>query len=518
MAAHTQLSCDLLVVGGGINGVGIARDAAGRGLSVILCERDDLASHTSSASSKLIHGGLRYLEYYEFGLVRKALLERETLMRIAPHIIAPIRFVMPHVKGLRPPWLLRLGLFFYDHMARRELLPGSTGVQFKNHAVGAALRPELTQGFMYSDALVDDARLVALNALDAAEHGAQIFTRTLCTSLRQYQGRWQISLESRQAGEESVGRLEVDAACVVNATGSWAAQFQRDCASSLPDKHLRLIKGSHIVVKRLFEHAHAYIFQHPDGRIVFAIPFESEFTLIGTTDLEYTGGLTQLQTPLQIAENEIDYLCELSNQYFSHAISAKDVLWSYSGVRPLVDDGSRDAKAVTRDYNLEFEQEAAPILHVFGGKITTYRRLAEDAMRLIAPALHCDAPEWTASACLPGGDICTAHASNQNVRGLGDFAAACHRQYAWLPVGLCNRLVKNYGTRIHTVLQGCREVADMGDCILENLYAKEVLYLIKYEFARTAHDILWRRSKLGLHLPAEAADTLDAWMSQHLVK
>lgn len=507
----TKLKCDLLVVGGGINGVGIARDAAGRDLSVILCEKDDLASHTSSASSKLIHGGLRYLEYYEFGLVRKALIERETLMRIAPHIISPIRFVMPHVKGLRPPWLLRLGLFFYDHMARRELLPGSTSVQLRKHEAGLPLRAELTRGFMYSDAWVDDARLVALNALDAAEHGAQIFTRTGCTSLRQNQGRWLATLSAGQPDDAHHHTWEIDAACVVNATGSWAAQFQRDCASHLPDKHLRLIKGSHIVVKRLFEHHHAYLFQHPDGRIVFAIPYEGEFTLIGTTDLEYSGSLDDLQ----IADSEIDYLCELSNQYFSHAISPKDVLWSYSGVRPLVDDGSRDAKAVTRDYNLEFEHDGAPILHVFGGKITTYRRLAEDAMRYIAPALQCENPEWTAAACLPGGDICTPQASNQNVRGMADFAAACQQQYCWLPSTLLERWVKNYGTRLHRLLQGCSKLSDLGDCILENLYAIEVLYLMKYEYAKSAHDILWRRSKLGLHLPSDAEQTLSQWILQN---
>lgn len=510
-----KVVCDLLVVGGGINGAGIARDAAGRGLSVVLCEKDDLASHTSSASSKLIHGGLRYLEYYEFNLVRKSLIEREVLMRAAPHIISPLNFVMPYVQGMRPAWVLRLGLFLYDSLARRELLPGSRALDLRRHIAGIPLKTELTRGFSYSDAWVDDARLVLLNAMDAAEKGATVLTRTRCESVRQEGGQWLASLRTLpgQSGVEEL--ISVQARCMVNATGSWAAEFQR---ASLPHQggqsgqNLRLIKGSHIVVRRLFEHSSAYIFQHPDGRIVFAIPYEQDFTLIGTTDIDYRGDIDQVA----ITSGEIDYLCELSSLYFKQAIRAEDVLWSYAGVRPLVDDGSKDVKAITRDYRLDLQQSGAPLLTIFGGKITTYRKLAQEALALIAPLLSNHAPAWTASACLPGGDLFGALPSNRSVLEFASFVENMQRQYSWLAPALVQRYAHAYGRRIEHLLQGCHSLSDMGEEIVAGLYACEVRYLIQHEWAGCAEDILWRRSKLGLHLPVGSDKKLDAWIAANL--
>ena len=506
----TQQRCDILIVGGGVNGAGIARDAAGRGFSVILCEKDDLASHTSSASSKLIHGGLRYLEHYEFGLVRKALIERENLMRIAPNLITPIRFVMPHVKGLRPYYLLRAGLFLYDHLAHRELLPSTKSIRFHEHESGACLQSQLQRGFEYADGWVDDARLVALNALDAKERGAHILTYTTCKQIQPNQGRWMAQL-SQQLGADGARELEIDAGLIVNATGAWAAQFQSTLNVSGSHKKLRLIKGSHIIVKRLFTHPHAYLFQHPDGRIVFAIPYESAFTLIGTTDFEYQGDLNNLT----ISAEEINYLCDLCNQYFRQQISADDVVHSYSGVRPLVDDGQADAKSITRDYRLEFLREPAPALHVFGGKITTYRRLAEEAMDQIAMHFDCHALAWTKNACLPGGEIISALPSNQNVFGFSQFVQQCCQKYSWLPVELVNRMAHAYGNRIHRILAGCTDAASMGEQVVPGLYACELSYLLETEFARNAQDVLWRRTKLGLHLPVGAEALVDAWIARN---
>ncbi len=533
----TQLHCDLLVIGGGINGAGIARDAAGRGLKVILCEKDDLAAHTSSASSKLIHGGLRYLEYYEFSLVRKALQEREDLMRIAPQLIRPMRFVMPYVKGLRPRWVLRAGLFLYDHLARRDLLPGSQSCLLQESEVGRGLKPELQHGFLYSDAWVDDARLVVLNVMDAQQRGAQILTRTRCDLLEARDGRWIARLSQQlnvvddtRAGYVQRASIEVDAACVVNATGAWVADLQNrshlsaslTSVSNAPNapnapntaqQKIRLVKGSHIVVNRLFTHSHAYIFQHPDGRIVFAIPYEKDYTLIGTTDLDYLG--TPEQFKAEISEEEVVYLCELSNQYFEQQISIKDVVWSYAGVRPLADDGRSDSKSVTRDYRLEFDNSSAPILHVFGGKITTYRRLAEDALSLISGALSCSAKAWTKAALLPGGDLLSPTVDNQNVLQRQDFIQACRQRYAWAPQAWIVRLAGSYGTHIHTILKDCATESDLGAPVLPGLYPCEIEYLLKHEFAQTAQDILWRRTKLGLHLERDAGAILERWLAQH---
>ncbi len=506
-----HIDCDLLVVGGGINGAGIARDAAGRGLSVVLCEKDDLAQHTSSASTKLIHGGLRYLEYYEFGLVRKALIEREVLLRAAPHIMWPLRFVMPHEKGQRPAWMIRAGLLMYDLLARRELLPASRGIDLRRHPAGKPLKAGFARGFEYSDGWVDDARLVVLNAIDAAEKGATVLTRCRCEAAERHAEHWLARL--RDAGNRAI---TVRARCLVNAAGPWAAQFLQDATQQPTGKTLRLIKGSHIVVPRLFEHPYAYIFQHPDGRIVFAIPYEHEFTLLGTTDVDYHGSLDQVA----IAPDEVDYICQLANHYFDKPITPADVVWSYSGVRPLLEDAATDAAAVTRDYRLEFDAGAsdgkhgAPLLSVFGGKITTFRKLAEEALDQIAPALGNRHGTWTAQACLPGGDLYGPRPANRSVLEFAAYVEDLQQQYAWLPAPLVARYARAYGTRIHTLLAGRRTPAQMGDEIAPGLFAAEVEYLIEHEWAVSGADILWRRSKLGLHLVADAERRVDEWIAE----
>jgi glycerol-3-phosphate dehydrogenase len=498
-----KIECDVLVVGGGINGAGIARDAAGRGLTVVLCEKDDLAAHTSSASTKLIHGGLRYLEHYEFGLVRKALIEREVLLRAAPHIMRPLRFVMPHDKGQRPAWMIRAGMLLYDCLARRELLPGSRGIDLRRHPAGTPLKPEFTRGFAYSDGWVDDARLVVLNAVDAAEKGASVLTRTRCESAQRRDGRWQVVLRTANSRP-----LTVHARCLVNATGPWATQFLHDAVHQPANRAVRLIKGSHIVVKRLFEHAYAYIFQHSDGRIVFAIPYEHDFTLVGTTDIEYHGDPERVA----IDPGEIAYLCELASRYFNKPLTPEQVVWSYSGVRPLVEDESTEASAVTRDYRLELDTDGAPLLSVFGGKITTYRKLAEQAVDLIAPSLSNSHGGWTAGACLPGGDLFGAQPLNRSVREFDSYVQQLQNRYAWLAPQLVARYARAYGTRTEALLADCRCVGDLGPQIAEGLYAVEVAYLMRHEWAKSAEDVLWRRSKLGLHLPAGASTQLETWM------
>ncbi|WP_292937580.1 glycerol-3-phosphate dehydrogenase [Noviherbaspirillum sp.] len=498
-----KITCDLLIVGGGINGAGIARDAAGRGLSVVLCEKDDLAAHTSSASSKLIHGGLRYLEHYEFGLVRKALIEREVLLRAAPHIMSPLRFVLPHDKGQRPGWMIRAGLFLYDGLARRELLPGSRGVDLRRHVAGKPLKPEFTRGFVYSDGWVDDARLVVLNAVDASERGARILTRTRCESVRRRGDHWIAELRT-----DAGAAITVNARCLVNAAGPWAARFLQTAVHRPAAKSLRLIKGSHIVVRRIFDHPYAYIFQHPDGRIVFAIPFQQDFTLIGTTDIEYHGDPGEVA----IDDGEIFYLCDLASRYFRKKIVPADVVCAYSGVRPLVEDESSDASAVTRDYRLELDGEGAPMLSVFGGKITTFRKLAEEAVDLIAASLPTRNGAWTADACLPGGDLFGARPDKRSVLEFEGYLSQLQQKFAWLPPALIARYARAYGTRTHVLLSGCRRMGDMGDEIAPGLFEVEVNYLMQREWAVNAEDILWRRSKLGLRLPVGAAAKLDAWM------
>jgi glycerol-3-phosphate dehydrogenase len=396
-AEHPALACDVLVVGGGINGAGIARDLAGRGLKVVLCEKDDLAQHTSSSSTKLIHGGLRYLEHYEFGLVRKSLAERERLLKSAPHIMWPLRFVMPHDPSMRPVWMIRAGLFLYDHLARREWLPASHAVNLRSHPAGPALKPQFTRGFEYSDGWVDDARLVVLNAIDAATHGARVFTRCACTRAERGADGWLATLQP-----EGGAAVQVSARALVNATGPWAAQFQGQQAGQAQARSLRLVKGSHIVVRRMFAHEHAYIFQNPDQRIIFAIPYEQDFTLIGTTDVEQHGVPDQAR----ISDDEVRYLCEQASRYFVQPVTPADVVWSYAGVRPLLDDESGNASAVTRDYLLDLDTRGgAALLNVWGGKITTFRKLAEEAADLLSPALGVPLQHWTEQAPLPGGDL-----------------------------------------------------------------------------------------------------------------
>ncbi|HVL74694.1 MAG TPA: glycerol-3-phosphate dehydrogenase [Noviherbaspirillum sp.] len=503
------LECDLLIIGGGINGVGIARDAAGRGLSVVLCEKDDLGAHTSSASSKLIHGGLRYLENREFGLVRKALIEREVLLRAAPHIMWPMRFVLPHDRGQRPAWMIRTGLFLYDSLARRDLLPGSQSVDLRSHPAGDPLKAEFTRGFVYSDGWVDDARLVALSAVDAAAKGARILTRTACTAVERVGSRWSATLWGQDGAAWSVS-----ARALVNAAGPWAAQVLELASKRGAARPLRLIKGSHIVVPRMFDHPYAYIFQHPDGRIVFAIPFQGEFTLIGTTDIEYHGDAGTVA----ISSEEITYLCDLSARYFSRPVTPADVVWSYSGVRPLVEDEASDASSVTRDYKLELEAGTAPLLSVLGGKITTFRKLAEEAVDLIAPLLSARGERWTADACLPGGDLYGSAPCKRAVLEFDSFVQALQQRYAWLPPVLMARYARAYGTRTELLLAGRNCIADMGDEVTSGLYEAEIDYLVEHEWARTAADILWRRTKLGLRAPPGAEAALDARLAQRVTR
>jgi len=487
---------DLLVVGGGINGAGIARDAAGRGLSVCLCERDDLAAHTSSASTKLIHGGLRYLEQYEFALVGKALAEREVLLRAAPHIIWPLRFVLPHQSHLRPAWMIRLGLLLYDNLGRgRRTLPKSRRVSLKRHKSGLPLRDEFHIGFVYSDAWVQDARMVVLNAMDAMERGATIYTRTRCVSASRDADGWTAQLESMH-GERSTIRAKA----LVNATGPWAVQFLDDVAKVGHDHALRLVKGSHIVVPRLFEHPYAYIFQQPDRRIVFAIPYEHDFTLIGTTDLDYRDD----PSAPRISEDETRYLCDAVNRYFKRSITPADVVWTYSGVRPLLDDEAGSASEVTRDYLLELDQHGAPLLNVFGGKLTTYRKLAEEAMDRLAHVFPHASEAWTSEGHpLPGGE-------RQDVNTLQRELQSAH---PWLPESLVWRLVHSYGSRTMRILGQARSLQDLGEHFGGDLYQAEVDYLRALEWAVDATDVLWRRSKLGLRLTPEQVKRLTAYLA-----
>jgi len=502
-------SCDVLVVGGGINGAGIARDLAGRGARVVLCEKDDLAQATSSSSTKLIHGGLRYLEYREFSLVRKALAEREVLLESAPHIMWPLRFVMPHDPGMRPVWMIRMGLFLYDHLARREVLPASRTVDLRRHPAGQPLKPIFTKGFVYSDGWVDDARLVVLNAVDAAAKGATILTRWRCADARREADAWQVRLESAR-GEVHSLRARV----LVNAAGPWAAQFLGEQAHVPQAKSLRLVKGSHIVVPRMFDHAHAYIFQNPDKRIIFAIPYEGEFTLIGTTDVEHTGPIGEAR----IDESEIRYLCEQASRYFAKPVTPGDVVWTYSGVRPLIDDDSGDPSAVTRDYVLELDTAQATILTVWGGKITTFRKLAEEAADLLAGPLAGAATRgaWTRGASLPGGDLgaWVGRRKRPDI-DFSRFVECIAQRWPQLAAGTAWRLARAYGTRIETLLAGAGKGGEPGAQVAPGLHEAELHYLHEHEWARSADDVLWRRSKLGLHYsPAERAAVAD-WCAAH---
>ncbi len=495
----TQPVYDLAVIGGGINGAGIARDAAGRGAKVILLERGDLARGTSSASTKLIHGGLRYLEHYEFALVRESLIERERLWAIAPHIIWPLRFILPHQKGIRPAWLVRLGLFLYDHIGGRKLLPATRTVNLKAEPAGKPLRPEFVKAFEYSDCWVDDARLVILNAMDAAEHGAEIRTQSEVTHLERRDGLWHI---------EIAGQAPVLARAVANAAGPAVLDLLARTTGHgrKSGGTIRLVRGSHIVVRKMFDTPQAYFCQNPDGRIFFAIPYEDDFTLIGTTDADHKGSLDDIHATAE----EITYICESAGAYFKQPITAADVLYSFAGVRPLVDDGSGKPETASRGYHFELDVDAnggAPILSVFGGKITTYRHLAESAIEKLAahlPLLKGDS--WTLRDPLPGGDF--------PVDGADSLAIDIRRDHPYLPHALVHRWVRSYGTKIRSLLSGARTLAELGPDFGHGLYAAEVDYLIDHEWAQSAGDILWRRTKLGLRFTAEETNTLGNYVAE----
>ena len=486
---------DVAVIGGGINGVGIAADAAGRGLSVFLCEKDDLASHTSSASSKLIHGGLRYLEHYEFRLVREALAEREVLLAKAPHIVKQMRFVLPHRPHLRPAWMIRAGLFLYDNLGKREKLEGSKSLKF---GPDSPLKSEITKGFEYSDCWVDDARLVVLNAMAAREKGAHVHTQTRCVSARRTKGLWHLHLERADGS-----LFSIRSKALVNAAGPWVAKFIRDDLKMESPYGIRLIQGSHLIVPKLYEGEHAHILQNEDQRIVFTIPYLNQFTLIGTTDREYTGDPANVA----ITDGETDYLLKVVNAHFKKQISRDDILHSYSGVRPLCNDESDNPSAVTRDYTLALSgsAEEAPLLSVFGGKLTTYRKLAESALAQLAPYFPHIKPSWTAGETLPGGeDMSTPQALSSRIRD----------QYDWVPTEIARRWSTTYGSRTWRMLEGGQNLADLGEHMGGGLYSREVDYLCSEEWATTAHDILWRRSKLGLFTTAAEQQKLVDYLNK----
>ncbi|GAB4260845.1 MAG: glycerol-3-phosphate dehydrogenase [Pararhodobacter sp.] len=501
------------MIGGGINGCGIARDAAGRGLRVVLAEKGDLAGATSSASTKLFHGGLRYLEYFELRLVREALAEREILLRAMPHIARPMRFVLPYhpsmrfdaetpvsrllglvmpwLRGRRPAWLIRLGLFLYDHLGGREILPGTSRLDLRATPEGAPLQPRFETAYEYSDCWVDDARLVVLNARDAAARGATILTRTEVTDAHAEGGLWVVTLR------DASGSRQIRARHLVNAAGPWAERVARGIAHAEPEGHVRLVRGSHIVTRRLFDHDKAYFLQGTDGRIIFAIPYEDDFTLIGTTDADHADP----DTPPRCTEDERDYLCAFASAYFRTPVTADDVVWSYAGVRPLYDDGTRSATAATRDYRLSLDTGAgAPMLTVFGGKITTYRRLAEAALARLAPGTRA----WTAGVPLPGGDFA--------IEDGPALIAGLRADYPFLTEAWARRLQRTYGTEARAWLGAARTVADLGQAFGATLTEAEVRWLMTREYATRTEDILWRRTKLGLHLSAEQTASLAAFV------
>jgi glycerol-3-phosphate dehydrogenase len=485
---------DIAVIGGGINGVGIAADAAGRGLSVFLCEKDDLASHTSSASSKLIHGGLRYLEHYEFRLVREALAEREVLLAKAPHIVKPMRFVLPHQPHLRPAWMIRVGLFMYDHLGKREKLPASRSLRFGDNS---PLKASITRGFEYSDCWVDDARLVVLNAMAARESGAHIHTQTRCVNARRSKGLWHLNMQ-RADGV----LFSIRAKALVNAAGPWVAKFIRDDLKLESQYGIRLIQGSHLIVPRLYEGENAFILQNEDQRIVFTIPYLDRFTIIGTTDREYEGDPSKVS----ITEGEIDYLLKVVNEHFKKQLSRSDILRTYSGVRPLCNDESDNPSAITRDYTLSLSgsAEEAPILSVFGGKLTTYRKLAESAMAQLAPFFPQMKPNWTASASLPGGEDMTSPQA---------LTSELRTRFDWLPTEIARRWARTYGSRSLRLVEGVQNLADMGEHLGGGLYSREVDYLCSEEWAVSAEDILWRRSKLGLFTTPEEQQRVQEYLN-----
>lgn len=523
MTDSRQEIVDLFVVGGGINGCGIARDAAGRGLSVTLVEMNDLASATSSASTKLFHGGLRYLEFFEFKLVKHALAERETLLKAMPHISWPMRFVLPYhqdmrfdtdtpasrllgtflpwMKGRRPAWMIRFGLFLYDNMGGRKILPATVTLDLHQTEEGEVLQPKFEKAFEYSDCWVEDARLVVLNARDAAIRGATVLVRTKLVSAERKEDHWEIVVQDTRTGEQHHHKAKM----LVNAGGPWVGDIIKQKVRSNSSDGVRLVRGSHIVTKRLFDHDKCYFFQGEDGRIIFAIPYETDFTLIGTTDAEHDDPDNKaVCTP-----EERDYLIAFINRYLRSPISADDVVWSYSGVRPLYDDGQSSATAATRDYTLKVDQSSgAPVLNIFGGKITTYRKLAEDAMDKIAPFFPGLKQHWTAGVPLPGGDFA--------VNGFDALVERLGTDYSFLSDFCARRFVRAYGTDSWNILAGSENKYDLGQAFGAELTEREVIWLMEQEFAQTAEDVVWRRSKLGLRLSEQAVARLDAFMASRL--
>jgi glycerol-3-phosphate dehydrogenase len=481
---------DLAVIGGGVNGTGIARDAAGRGLSVLLVEQNDLASGTT----KLIHGGLRYLEYHQFRLVRESLAEREVLLRAAPHIIHPLRFVLPHHAGLRPWWMLRAGLFLYDHMGGRRILPPTRALDLRRDPAAAPLQPRHTRAFEYSDCQLDDSRLVVLCARDAASRGAEVRTRTRCTGARRVDGLWQLSLQTARHTRETAARV------LVNAAGPWVVRVLQDVIGDNEPRRIRLVKGSHLVTRRLFQHDRSYIFQNVDGRICFAIPYEDDFTLIGTTDQDYVGD----PAAVSITPEEEAYLLAAVSDYFRRAVTSADIVWRYAGVRSLQDDGASSAQQATRDYALDLKGRP-PLLSVFGGKITTFRRLAEAAMTRLAPFFPGLGAAWTQSAPLPGGDF--------PPDGALALRAVVQSRYRFLSEATVCRLVRSYGTLAADMLGDAQCAADLGQSFGADLTEREVNWLIRTEWARSAEDVLWRRSKLGLRLSEREQSMLTHWFA-----
>lgn len=483
----------IVIVGGGVNGAGIAMDAAGRGLKVLLCEMGDLGSATSSSSSKLIHGGLRYLEYYEFRLVREALAEREALLRNAPHIMWPLRFRLPHRPHLRPAWMIRIGLFLYDNLAKREMLPASRGIRFQP---GETMADDIKRGFEYSDGWVDDARLVVLTAKAAAQRGASVLTRTRCIKAVRKQDMWEVTLKNQETGAINI----VQTHALVNAGGPWVSRILDEAISMPAPKQIRLVKGSHIVVPRINEEPEAYILQNEDGRIVFVIPYEEDFSLIGTTDVDYLGD----PSSVTISDDETQYLISVFNAHFRRQVSAADIIWSFSGVRPLMDDESASAQKASRDYTFDVSSQGgkAPLLSVFGGKITTYRKLAEAATDAICHFFPKAGVRWTRTASLPGGNF-TDHEQLRQ-----EYA----KSYAWLPATMVRRFVRTYGRLTEHMLDGCQRIEDLGECFGATLYAREVEYLVRDEWACSVEDILWRRTKLGLYLQSADNSALQAYI------
>ncbi|MDR5759610.1 glycerol-3-phosphate dehydrogenase [Caballeronia sp. LZ035] len=487
---------DLCVIGGGINGAGIARDAAGRGLSVILCEKDDLAQGTSSRSGKLVHGGLRYLEYYEFRLVREALIEREVLLNAAPHIIWPLRFVLPHSPGDRPAWLVRTGLFLYDHLGGRKKLPGTRSLDLHRMPEGAPIKDEYRRAFEYSDCWVDDARLVVLNAVDAAQRGAQVLTRTACVAARRENGAWRVELRDTRNGSTRT----ITARALVNAAGPWVSDVIGR-ANATSTRKVRLVKGSHIVTPKFWDGPHSYLVQNHDKRVIFINAYEGDKALIGTTDVPWDGA----PESVQISSEEIDYLLSAVNRYFKHPLRRQDIVQTFSGVRPLYDDGKGNPSAVTRDYVFDLDDSGgAPLLNVFGGKITTFRKLAEHALQKLQPAFPKMGADWTASATLPGGDIEGADVPR--------FMASLQAAHDWLPRPLTRYYTQTYGSLTSEVLNGATSLAGLGEQFGPNFYEAEARYLMAHEWAATAEDMLTRRTKHGLHMSAAQKTAFETWL------